>query len=48
MPWLFPVEANLDEDSQEGYRYPIFPVLNPLLFKSPKIFPKSLAPILES
>jgi hypothetical protein len=37
-PKFFPIEINLDEESNEGYRYLIFPVLNPLIYESPKIF----------
>jgi hypothetical protein len=48
MPWLFPIENNLDEESNRGYRYPIFPILNPLLYESPLIFPKNLAANLEN
>lgn len=46
---LFPIEINLDEDCNEGYRYLIFPVLNRLLYESPKIFNRDgLAANLES
>ncbi len=48
-PNFFPIELNLDEDGNEGYRYLIFPVLNPLIYESPKIFHlDSLAANLES
>ena len=32
------MEQNFDQESTEGYRYLIFPVLNRLLYESPKIF----------
>lgn len=38
MPKLFPIELNKDEDGNEGYRYLIFPMLNPLIYESSKIF----------
>ena len=43
------METNLDQDSNRGFRYTVFPILNPLLYESPKIFNlESLAPDLEN
>ena len=38
MPKLFPIEENKDEDGNAGYRYLIFPILNPLIYENTKIF----------
>lgn len=38
MPKMFPIEINKDEDGNDGYRYLIFPILNPLIYESTKIF----------
>lgn len=49
LPKFFPIELNLDEESSEGYRYLIFPILNPQIYEDPKIFNMdSLAANLES
>jgi hypothetical protein len=47
---FFPIELNISgEYCTEGYRYLIFPCLNELLYKSPKIFNTShLATNLEN
>ena len=46
---IFPIEINRDEDGNEGYRYLLFPVLNPLIYESSKIFHlDSLAANLEN
>ena len=38
-PKLFPIESNISgEDGTHGYRYLIFPCLNELLYKSPRVF----------
>lgn len=48
VPSLYPIEQNQDEEGNRGYRYSIFPVLNPLLYESSKIFSiDHLAPDLE-
>jgi len=48
MPSLYPIEVNLDEEGNKGYRYCLVPVLNPLLYESPRIFSiEHLAPDLE-
>ncbi|CDW84381.1 UNKNOWN [Stylonychia lemnae] len=38
LPQLYPLEINLDEESNSGFRYLIFPILNQRLYESPKVF----------